>query len=432
MEKIRTYRSEDFVRANKVFERAKEVQPLRRAYFSKEDLATGNHTKVEAVALGDAMYAQHRPWVEKTFSPVLPYLFRDATPQTKDSVMQAVTKHYSEGLAETADTVSRVLSRSDLQDIVVGYTQRFKEVLMACETLGINPDAALKFARQAYNTNGKELQELFAEYQPYGGFSPLVVDRAASDDAPDQVLRNYGRVKEKSYKLSQMPQYAERSQRDLDLLALPASFKPWRDKTEGTPIEYSPDDARDIIRVDDVPIWQQRHRNWCGYTTASMSLKRWGINYAPEEFFRRIHGEYDEVLEHLAPVAGPTIYNLGATAKEVISEKRAIDPDIPEMKVQVMENEHFQRLAGKGWTREDIVENFIKKDIPVIIRRPGHFVLTVGINKRDERYIVNDPLSGRQLESDIFQFNRLWEQKDSNYPDPSRSSNLLLAIYPTK
>lgn len=85
--------------------------------------------------------------------------------------------------------------------------------------------------------------------------------------------------------------------------------------------------------IGGVPLISQKP-NWCGYTCLAMVLQFWDYKLSPEDLFRHLYGEEQEVISHDAQIG------IGNLAMGV----QALTP----LKVRLYSMEVYERLKGQS------------------------------------------------------------------------------------
>jgi hypothetical protein len=179
-------------------------------------------------------------------------------------------------------------------------------------------------------------------------------------------------------------------------------------------------------QIEGVPKLMQGTILTCGYTSLSMVLQYYGNSEGtPHNIYENIHGPYDNLNEHFHAKPAPMIETLADVAKEFTFE------NIP-LKSRVIGEKDYQDIKQKNPNLagpHDVLKYFIKGDIPMIVRTPGHFMVATGVNLSDNSYTFNDPLRGvRNIPANIFEND--WSRQDPKYTRDTR--HLMLAIYPQR
>jgi hypothetical protein len=456
MEKIRTYDLADLSRAvrfkgnlptrqvlspvqsrekNNFFEsalnhlrkRSRQEEFISQPPDSKDD--SHNHQEKDSIdLLVTSMHTTHAEWVDKKLAPSIAYLQKGKEKKSEDEVKEKVLMHYKDGLSEAVFYSARENDNDiDAQDAIVGYTAGFVTMLRTCERLDVRPDSALLFAKNSYDMGGRKLAQILTKYPDT---PKIVIDRASEHHSPEGLLSRYGKTRNILDELSGDERCNEIPQRQLIHIALES-----RNTEEALGFLFrnrrgfdGEEERRDrvepkISKVEDVPRLEQKFGNWCGLTSLSMVLQHWGYSeLVPEKIYEHIYGGYDELLENMDHSRGPSVDTLALAAQELTT-----------LKVDLWTEEKYEKLRQKNADRtpHDVLRAYImKREVPCIVRVPGHFKVAVGIDTANNEYIFNDPLGGRERVRTAESFEAHWAEKDARYLDIRDSSHLILAIYP--
>lgn len=172
--------------------------------------------------------------------------------------------------------------------------------------------------------------------------------------------------------------------------------------------------------IADVPFITQKP-NWCGIASLSMVLGYWGLQFEQEELFDKIYGEIAE--------------------EERYSEKAHLGIDFlirgvklfaPNFKARLCNYRVHEEYATRfrDYSPQALLQKFIGKGIPVIVRLPKHYVVVVGYttNATKDVFELHDPAKHRKEEMGTGRFNSLWKHYDPGLPYDSRF--IMLAVSP--
>lgn len=173
------------------------------------------------------------------------------------------------------------------------------------------------------------------------------------------------------------------------------------------------------FKIEGVPLVGQRAGNWCGYASLSMVLGYWGYNdITPGKIFEYLHGDYKEEVEKRDGIRtpAPTIDTLASIVRELTP-----------LETRIIEGKDYEKIKNMG-TPPEILQKFIKGNIPCIVRTPGHFIVATGIDSEKNIYTFNDPLGrhGSEREIPTDRFEAMWDHVRPNYPRDTR--HLMLVI----
>jgi hypothetical protein len=419
MERIKTYTHGDLVRVTH------DLQKVGRKtgpdFFV--NMYGASALGQEAIAVSQQMRETHQEWVERKIAKLRPYL-PSTGHQTSDV---ALTQHYKEGLqkAVTALQSHAPQKKIDLQDAVAGYTSNFFAMLQTCARIGISPNTAGQFAEESYKMDRRKIIQLF-EANPE--LPKTVVERAAllsKHGRPRVFLDKYRRAQQRYESLSTDPRFKDLSQDNLfyaaseDLDAEELLKRNERKDTYLTERQQKPN-----LYVEGVPAIKQRHKNWCGYASLAMLLQFHGYNdITPERLFKQEFGHYDPLLEYLDPSRGPSIDTLALLVKELTP-----------LTVRVVTQKDYRALKERSPNLakpRDVLQTFLKKNVPVIIRQPKHFVVVTGYDAGRQEYTINDPMTDHERSVGALSLEQAWRSDESSeYQHDTR--NLMMVITPPR
>lgn len=397
MERIRTYNAKDFFRASQTLERAKVAED--RTTFAERVKQKG-----DLIQNAEAMHRVHKEWVDSKFQPLLPYLQRDTPFDDRHRTEEQVNRRYLRGLSNMAFYLGARGKGADVQDLVVDYTGRFVRMLRTCEALDVKPALGLTLAAGSFAVPRRELSDFFSE-DP--AIVKLVLERAEEDSDPADMLEIYFATKRHMNSLRDSGhEYEFRAH-------ISSADSKGREEKRGD----------DLYKIEGVPGLKQRHHNWCGVTSLAMLLQHAGYpDITPEMIFQQTNGLYDPALEMVAAGRGPDIGSLALAATELTP-----------LKARILRRKDYQDLSEKNPQLDSphaVLRTFLKKDIPCMVRTPGHFVVIKGFARNNESYVIVDPFSGGERIRDIAEFESSWESNEEGYP--GGASYLTLALYPVK
>jgi hypothetical protein len=161
----------------------------------------------------------------------------------------------------------------------------------------------------------------------------------------------------------------------------------------------------------DVPNHLEKNPLWCGWTSASEIVQYFGYtNLTSERIFAHVNGEYDREREHIVPTSSP---------KPTIDTLAMAIDELTDLKPRILSKEDFDKIKERKpefQSPHDVLQYYIKRKIPAIVRTPGHFLVTRGVDMKREKYMFNNPLIGRITTMSFDQFDHSWAAKESNYP----------------
>lgn len=163
--------------------------------------------------------------------------------------------------------------------------------------------------------------------------------------------------------------------------------------------------------IHGVPLLTQKP-NWCGYTCLAMVLQYWGYELSPENLFRIIFNSNQEDTSSNSQIG---IGNLAAGALSLTT-----------LKVRLYSMEIYEKLKKEipKITPLDILRANLDKNIPCIVRLPGHYNVAIGYDETS--YFFNEPSGGIIVQRDFRRFDMLWGTKSKYLSYDSRY--LILAI----
>lgn len=422
MEKIRTYDLADISRVTRLPRGSARV-------VRKMNLWTTPGYSIqrigEASELAGQMYAVHKDWVDSKFQPLLPSLQERDVKGALNGGVEPIKKNFEEGLAARINYFSEKGRWFDMQDAVVGYTVGFINILRACERLNISTETSLGFAQQPFGIDARSLVSLFEKNKDLPQY---VIERGATHQVPGGLLMEYRDVSKRFERLTKDKRFEHLSESVLVAAAdsiYPEEYclgslkekgdRPLRERRQHKVLPV----GESII--EGMPMIRQKHKNWCGYATTSMVLQYWGYSeLTPEKLFVQINDRYDAILERIDPAPGPGIDTLALAIRELA----------PELTPRIIGQKEFDIIKEKkGLTEQDLLKMYLKKDIPCIVRTPGHFIVIRGADEKKNTYLVNDPSWGSGWMS-AYVLEERWSQQDPDYPRDTR--HLMMAMYPQK
>jgi hypothetical protein len=174
---------------------------------------------------------------------------------------------------------------------------------------------------------------------------------------------------------------------------------------------------KEKIKIHGLTHVPKRHKNWCGYASASTLLQYWwGEEQTDIKLFESLHGKYDPFKEDFNPSLYPTPYGLIKIAKEILA---------PQPKVHHSYGDYYER---KGIDPHDLLKKLLRASIPVIIRVPRHYKVAVGFDENYDTYnFIDSAYPGERIISKKL-FDEGWQK-----PEPGRDWNgryMMLAIFP--
>lgn len=169
--------------------------------------------------------------------------------------------------------------------------------------------------------------------------------------------------------------------------------------------------------IEDVPFVKQE-LFWCGYACLSMVLQYWNYSLTQEKLFDHIFGECDDEEKYSVKAAiGIGSLALGAT-------------QLTNLKVRLYSMEVYEKLKEKipDINPHKILQAYIAKGIPCIVRIPEHYNVAIGFDQRANKYWFNET-DGYRVHRSFEDFDRLWQDRAPHLRYDSRY--LILAIYPS-
>ena len=210
MERVRTYSSEDFLRAAKT---ARDVK--NTVYREKISRSGGVFSKTipqrqqETALMMDQMWGTHWGWVTRQFEPRVVALQSKKGAAGEDSipVRDELKDHYRKGLATAVTMHSRAQPDSfDAQDVIAGYTIDFLSMLKLCERFSAPPAATMRLAQQSCYLDSADLMRGYKEY--IGRFlKSTIIDTAAYN--PNSFEDRLAELTDRVIALAMKPQYSQ-------------------------------------------------------------------------------------------------------------------------------------------------------------------------------------------------------------------------------